>query len=71
MEAIPENDDINNTNGANNTNKKKKKKKKKTAEEIKNSLVNYMIGKQGLMGEATRAIQKKKLQLKNVMDQTN
>ena len=49
---------------------KKKKKKKKTAAEIKASLINYMSNKFGLMGEATRAIQKKKRGLQNVMDQS-
>lgn len=47
-----------------------KKKKKKTAAEIKKNLMAYMSKKQGLMGEAARAIKKRNKELENVMKQS-
>ncbi len=58
-------------NEQNEQNKKKKKKKKRISmKAMQDRMINYMADKAGLMGEATRAIKKRKKRLENVMQQT-
>jgi len=48
---------------------KQNAKKKPTGAEVKKQVTNYVVKKQGLMGEAARAIAKRQKTLKNLLDE--